>query len=130
MGKWIFGMYFPVESCCCRKILEHCTMNTQSPQPVQMNAIFFHNVGILHLSFNVKTPKTSAKFSKKSRNKCGSNCFFMVFSVKSVLILTITVFFTDVQHKSGTRRIISWSVTVHSKNLSSQCNLTALIEQV
>ena len=25
MGKWIFGMHFLVVSCCCRKILEHCT---------------------------------------------------------------------------------------------------------
>jgi len=44
-----------------------------------MNLIFSHNVGtfcILHLTFNVKTPKTSAKFSEKSRNKRGSDCFF------------------------------------------------------
>jgi hypothetical protein len=30
--------------------------------------------------------------------------------------------------ESGTRNAISWSVTVYSKKLSSQCNLTAQIE--
>ena len=34
-----------------------------------------------------------------------------------------------VLHESGTRTTISWSVTVYSKKLSSQCNLTAQIEQ-
>ena len=33
-------------------------------------------------------------------------------------------------HESGTRKAISWSLTVYSKNLSSQCKLTTQIEQV
>jgi hypothetical protein len=37
---------------------------------------------------------------------------------------------TITQHESGTSNIISWSVTVFNKNLSSQYNLTAQIEQV
>ena len=39
----------------------------------------------------------------------------------SVILLPVA------QHESGTRKTISWSVTVYSKNLPSQCNLTAQI---
>ena len=39
MGKCIFGMHFPVESCCCRKILEHWS-------------VFFFSLGTLLSSTN------------------------------------------------------------------------------
>jgi hypothetical protein len=38
--------------------------------------------------------------------------------------------FTTLLHKSDTRKVISWSVTVYNKTLSSQYNLTAKIEPV
>jgi hypothetical protein len=40
---------------------------------------------------------------------------------------TLSPFRTVAQHESGTRKDISWSVTVYKK-LSSQCNLAAQIE--
>ena len=49
----------------------------------------------------------------------------MVSSVTSTLILL--PFLTVSQHESSTRKTISWSVTIYSKNLSCQCNLTAQI---
>jgi hypothetical protein len=45
-------------------------------------------------------------------------------------MLILLPFLTVVQHESGTRKAIFWSVTVYNKNLSSQCNLTAQIEPV
>ena len=39
-------------------------------------------------------------------------------------------FLTVAQHELGTRKAISWSVTVYNKDLSSQCYLTAQIESV
>jgi hypothetical protein len=50
----------------------------------------------------------------------------MVSSMMSALILL--PFLTISQHESGSRKSISWSVTVYNKNLSSQCNMTAQIE--
>ena len=44
-------------------------------------------------------------------------------SVMSVLILL--PFLSVAQQESGTRKAIFWSVTIYSKNISSQCNLTA-----
>jgi hypothetical protein len=41
-----------------------------------------------------------------------------------LLFLTVTL------HESGTSKAIFWSKTIYNKNLSSQCNLTAQIEQV
>ena len=52
----------------------------------------------------------------------------MVTSVTSVLILL--PFLTIAQHESGTSKATYWSVTVYNKNVSSQCNLPAQIEQV
>ena len=46
-----------------------------------------------------------------------------------VLAYAVTVF-TIAQHESNTRKSISWSLTVYSKTLSSQCNLTAQTEPV
>ena len=51
-----------------------------------------------------------------------------MFSVKSLLILL--PFLIIVQHESGPRKSISWSLTVYNKHLCSQCNLTAQIEPV
>ena len=93
-----------------------------------MNVIFSNNDRILCLSCNVIKPKTTAKLSKKSRNKLRSNNLFIVSSVKSALILLLL--FIVAQHESGTRKTIFWSVTVYNKNLSSQCNLTAQIKPV
>jgi len=36
-------------------------------------------------------------------------------------------FLTVAQHESGTRKTISWSVTLYNKNVSSQSNLTVQI---
>jgi hypothetical protein len=47
--------------------------------------------------------------------------------VKSAFVLLALV--AIAQHESGTRKAISWSVTLYNKNLSSQCNLTAQVEQ-
>jgi len=42
----------------------------------------------------------------------------------------LLTFLTVAQHELSTRKFISWLVTVYSKILSSQCNLTAEIEPV
>ena len=54
--------------------------------------------------------------------------FFTVSSVKSALVLL--PFIIIAQHESGTKTIMSWSVTVDNKHLTSQCFLTAQTEQV
>jgi hypothetical protein len=59
-------------------------------QHVQINYIFPNYVCILYLSCNIKNPKTTAKLSKKSKNKHHSNHLLMVSSVKSALN-TVTV---------------------------------------
>ena len=52
----------------------------------------------------------------------------MLSSVKSRFIML--AFLTVAQHEFGTRKIISWSVTVYNKDLSRQCYLTAQKESV
>ena len=47
--------------------------------------------------------------------------------VSGFILLT---FLSVAQHELSTRKYISWLVTVYSKILSSQCNLTAEIELV
>ena len=47
--------------------------------------------------------------------------------VSAFILLT---FLTVAQHELSTSKCISWLVTVYSKILSSQCNLTAEIEPV
>ena len=47
--------------------------------------------------------------------------------VSAFILLT---FLTVAQHELSTRKSISWLVTVYSKILLSQCNLTADIEPV
>ena len=51
---------------------------------------------------------------------------FMMSSVKSAL----SPFLVVAQHESFTRKALSWSVVVYNKYVSSQCCLTAQIEQV
>ena len=46
----------------------------------------------------------------------------------SVLILLPFLFVA--QQEPGTRKAVIWSVTVYNKKLSSQCNLTAQIQQM
>ena len=53
---------------------------------------------------------------------------FTVSSMKSALVLL--PFIIVAQHESGTRKTISWSVTVDNKHLTSQCFLTAQTEQL
>jgi hypothetical protein len=53
---------------------------------------------------------------------------FTVSSVKSDLVLL--PFIIVAQHESGTKTIMSWSVTVNNKHLTRQCFLTAQTEQV
>ena len=45
-------------------------------------------------------------------------------------MLILLQFLSVAQQDLGTRKAIFWSVTIYSKNLSSQCNLTAQLEQV
>ena len=93
-----------------------------------MNFIFSDNVRILCLSCNVRQLKTTAKLSKKSKNKCCFNPFLFVSSVTSALLLFPIL--TVAPHGSGTRKTISWSLTVHNKHLYSEYNFTAQIEPV
>ena len=81
----------------------------------------FDKVYILCLSCNVKKPNTTAKLSETS-------IVLIVFDATSTLILLL--FLTVTQHESGTRKAMSWAVTVYNKILSSQCKLTAQIEPV
>ena len=48
------------------------------------------------------------------------------FVLYHVHVYTVIVF-TIALHESGTRKAMSWSVTVYNKQLSNQCNLTAQI---
>ena len=64
----------------------------------------------------------------KRAEKKSFSSFMMVSSVKSRLILF--PFLTIAQHELGTRKAISWSDTVYSKDLSSQYFLSAEIEPV
>ena len=85
--------------------------------------------GILCLSCNAKMSNTTAKLSKKEKkSKESFSSFLMVYSVQFVLILL--PFLTVAQHESGIRKVISWSVSLYYKNVSSQCNLTAQIVSV
>ena len=47
-----------------------------------------------------------------------------------VFAFILLTFLTVAQHELSTRKSISWLVTVYSKMLISQCNLTADIEPV
>jgi hypothetical protein len=47
------------------------------------------NVCLLCLSYNVKKPKTTAKLSKKSRNKRRSNRFYNV--LRDIHVYTVTI---------------------------------------
>jgi hypothetical protein len=54
--------------------------------------------------------------SKKSRNKGRSNRFYGVLCESAHVLLP---FIIVAQHESGTRKTISWSVTVDNKQLTS-----------
>jgi Na+/H+ antiporter NhaD/arsenite permease-like protein len=93
-------------------------------QRVQINYIFSDNVRtyllwilkvmyvycIFYLSCNVKKNKTTAKLSKKNREKRYSNRLLMVSSLKSALMLLS--FLIVAQHESCSRKTISWSVII------------------
>ena len=88
--------------------------------------IFSDNVRLLCLSCKIKRSKTTAKLSKNNWNKRRSKRFQRELSVTSAL--TLLPFLYVAKQESSTRKVILWSVTVYSKQLSSQCNLTAQIE--
>jgi hypothetical protein len=77
-----------------------------------------------------KSPKQLPNCIKESKHQCQSNLFFiMVSSVMSMLILL--QFFTPAQHESGTRKTISWSVTLYlTKMYPVNTILNAEIEPV
>jgi hypothetical protein len=58
------------------------------------------------------------------------NVFKEASSVTSALTLLPFLSVANYKQESSTRKAILWSVTVYSKQLSSQCNLTAQIEPV
>ena len=77
---------------------------------------------------------------KKHQNNCH---FFCLKSTETSIILILfwlcplrnshlycLLFLTVAEHILGTSKIVSWSVTIYDKNLSSQCKLAAQIEQV
>jgi len=73
-----------------------------------------------------KNPKQQPNCLKRAE----TDIILIVLMVSSVTSAPkLLLFLTVTQHESGTRKTISWSVTVYNKNLSSQCNLTAQIEQ-
>jgi hypothetical protein len=57
---------------------------------------------------------------------------YYLFKLKYVWCISLVLlpFIIVAQHESGTRKTISWSVTVDNKHLTSQCFLTAPTEQV
>jgi hypothetical protein len=59
---------------------------------------------------------------------CQTSVVLIVFDGVLCEVLNYTV--TVAQHESGTRKAISWSVTVYNKTLSSKCNLIAEIKPV
>ena len=73
-----------------------------------------------------------SKGSKQLQNflKTAETSVVLNFSKASSVTsaLTLLPFLSVPQQESGTRKAIFWSVTVYNKNLSSQCNLIALIE--
>ena len=58
---------------------------------------------------------------------CFAECKLILFLLIFNLLLP---FLSVAQQESGTRKAIFWPVTVYSKKISSQCNLTAQIEPV
>jgi hypothetical protein len=54
---------------------------------------------------------------------------FKFFS-NGVLYQVCTYTVTITLHESGTRKAISWTVTVYNKKISCQCNLLAQLEPV
>ena len=61
--------------------------------------------------------KTSDEIVQKEQKQVSFYLFFMVSSVKTMLILL--PFFTIAQHESGTRKTVSWLVTALNKIESS-----------
>jgi hypothetical protein len=51
-----------------------------------------------------------------------------ILNLQSISAYTVTVSLPVAQHEEGTRKAMFWSVTVYSKQLSSQYNSTAQIE--
>ena len=99
-------------------------------QRVQMHFyIYFDNVRILSLSFNIKTQKHLPNSTKKTRYKV----VLIVFNGVpcDVNVYTVTVSYSCTVRITYQKQTISWFMMIifmHSKNWSSQCNLTARIE--
>jgi uncharacterized membrane protein len=63
--------------------------------------------------------------------KAETNVILIVFIDVLYHVSTYTLpFLTIALHESTTRKDIFWSVTIYNNKISSQCNLTAQIEQV
>jgi len=77
---------------------------------------------------NSKGPKPLPNCLKIAETSVVLNVFKEASSVTSAL--TLLPFLYVAKQESSTRKVIMWSVTVYSKQLSSQCNLTAQIEPV
>jgi hypothetical protein len=75
-----------------------------------------------------KGPKQLPNCLKISETSVVLSVFKEASSVTSAL--TLLPFLYVAKQESSTRKVILWSVTVYSKQLSSQCNLTAQIEPV
>ena len=88
-----------------------------------MNFIFSDIVHILCSPCNVKKPKTTGNLSKKAETNAVQTVFDNV-------LYHVCALLTVALHESGTRKILSLSVTIYNKKLSSQCNMTAQIEPV
>ena len=93
-----------------------------------MNLIFSDNVHILCLFCKVKKPKTTAKLSKKSRNKRLSNsiwwcplCSLCLYCYRSLPLLNIN---------QVPEKLYLGQWLYMTKKLSSLCNLIAQIELV
>ena len=63
-----------------------------------------------------------------SCNVKNSKTYHFFFNGVLYQVRTYTV--TITLHESGTRKAISWTVTVYNKKISCQCNLLAQLEPV
>ena len=104
--KWVFcQLFWPVS------------------QRLQIKFIFSHNALILCLSCNVKKSKQKPNYPKRAETS-------IVLIIFNGVLYHICTYTESVSHCCSTWKAISWSVSVYSKDLSSQCNLTAKIKPV
>ena len=90
--------------------------------------LYFSTMYGYYVPAKLKGPKQLPNCLKIAETSVVLNVFKGASSVMSAL--TLLPFLSVAQQESSTRKAIFWSVTVYNKQLSSQCNLTAQIEQV